>query len=144
MGEQVRGAGRDDRDRHAGAGERVHAPLHHAVAAPHQDQLGAVPDRLAGLLRRLAALGHLVPEQVADVLVRDPPAQLVEPAVERLALVRDHGHTGSAHTVELPGRCRSHSRLPVPVLPFGLIDLTLGVLFLVAYLRTPPSPGARP
>ena len=34
-------------------------------------------------------------------------------------------------------------RVPAPVLAFGLIDLTLGVLFVVAYLRTPPSPGER-
>jgi hypothetical protein len=31
-------------------------------------------------------------------------------------------------------------RIPAPVLAFGLIDLTLGVLFAVAYLRTPGVP----
>ncbi len=35
-------------------------------------------------------------------------------------------------------------RLPAPVLAFGLIDLALGVLFVVAYLGTPTSPGRRP
>ena len=34
-------------------------------------------------------------------------------------------------------------RLPAPTLAFGLIDLALGVLFVVAYLRTPPIPGER-
>ena len=31
-------------------------------------------------------------------------------------------------------------RIPAPVLAVGLIDLTLGVLFVVAYLRTPRAP----
>ena len=34
-------------------------------------------------------------------------------------------------------------RLPTPTLAFGLIDSTLGVLFVVAYLRTPPGAGER-
>ena len=40
-GEQVGGAGRDDRERRLVPGEDVDAALHHAVAAPHEDQLGA-------------------------------------------------------------------------------------------------------
>jgi hypothetical protein len=32
-------------------------------------------------------------------------------------------------------------RLPAQTLAFGLIDTTLGILFVLAYLRTPPSPG---
>lgn len=35
------------------------------------------------------------------------------------------------------------SRLAAPMLAAGLIDLGLGVLFVVAYLRTPESPRAR-
>jgi hypothetical protein len=34
-------------------------------------------------------------------------------------------------------------RLAASVLVFGLIDLVLGVLFVVAYLRTPASPAAQ-
>ena len=35
-GELVRGTGRDDRDDGVRAGEPVHTPLNHAVAAPHE------------------------------------------------------------------------------------------------------------
>ena len=54
--EQVRRAGRDDREARRRAGEHVDAALHHPVAAPGEDELGALVERAPDLGGRLAAL----------------------------------------------------------------------------------------
>ena len=90
-GEQVGGAGGDDRERAPGAGELVDAPLHHAVAAPHEEEVGTVGD---GLRRtRLGAFLLLgTSNQSGSVTPRsvEHAPELGEPAAERLAAVRDH------------------------------------------------------
>ena len=67
-GEEVRGAGGDDREAHARPREDVDAALHHAVAAPGEDELGALVERALHLRRRLLALRNLDPERVFDSL----------------------------------------------------------------------------
>ena len=66
--EEIRRAGRDDREARVRAGEHVDAPLHHPVAAPGEDELGALVESALDLRRRLAALRHLAPERVGDAL----------------------------------------------------------------------------
>ena len=67
-GEQVRGAGRHDRQRRVGSGEDVDAALDHAVAAPDEDQLRALVERRPDLLGSLAALVHLDPERIGHAV----------------------------------------------------------------------------
>ena len=88
--EQVRGAGRDDRERDVGAGHRVDAALHHAVAAPHEDQVGAGGERLADALRRHLRLRHLEPQRIDDAGGRQLVAQLAQAAAERFPGVCHH------------------------------------------------------
>jgi hypothetical protein len=66
--------------------------LDQAVATPDDDQLRACCEGVADALGRLLALAHLVPEQVLDVVIGQARAQLVEPTVERLLAMGDHGH----------------------------------------------------
>ncbi len=73
------------------AGEHVDAALNHPVAAPGEDELGALVERAANLRGRLAALRHLAPERVVDALGCEDAAKLGQPAAERLAGVRDDG-----------------------------------------------------
>jgi hypothetical protein len=69
--EQVGGTGRHDGDRRIRTGESVDTALYHPVAAPHEQELGTLRQRPAGLLRRLLALRHLVPEQVLHAMLGD-------------------------------------------------------------------------
>src|SRR6266568_6376154 len=88
-GEQVRGTGRQDRDRDVGAGERVDAVLYHSVPAPDEDQFStgvAGPARLPG---GFAALRYLVPQRLVVALFGEQPAQLGEAAAEGLPAMRD-------------------------------------------------------
>ena len=59
--------------RRVGAGERVDAALHHAVAAPDEHQVGAGLERLAPASAP-SALRHLVPERVDDAARPAPRA----------------------------------------------------------------------
>ena len=52
------------------AREHVDAALHHAVAAPHDDELGTAVERPAHLLRRLLRLRHLAPVGRGDAVHR--------------------------------------------------------------------------
>ena len=70
-------------------GEHVDALLHEAVAAPREDELGAVVERPLDLLRRLLALRHLEPLRIRHTLRLEHPAQLEEPSAHRLAGMRD-------------------------------------------------------
>jgi hypothetical protein len=65
----VGGPGGQDPDRRSRAGQHVHAALDRAVATPQQHQFGALGDDLASSLRRLLALGYLVPEWLGDPLL---------------------------------------------------------------------------
>ena len=69
--EQVRGPGGNDRDRGVGTGEHVDAALHHAVAAPDDDEVRAGIERGPHALRRLPTLRHLEPERVGHALARE-------------------------------------------------------------------------
>ena len=60
--------------------ERVDAPLHHAVAAPGEDELGAILERALDLLRRLPALRHLVPDRLRDTLSLELASKLEQAA----------------------------------------------------------------
>ena len=124
--EQVGRAGGSDRERHAGAGEHVDAPLHRAVAAPGDDELGALVEGTLDLLRRLAALRHLVPERIRDpgLLERLPERQ--EPVAEALAGVRDdrdlHARASRALTTArvmraAPSAITKRARIPTTIPP---------------------------
>ena len=104
-GQEVRGAGGDDPDPHLATGERVDATLHHPVATPHDDEIGAARKRLASALRRLLALRHLVPGRIVDALqprARDatgpnpPPSDFPVCAITATEVMssppRDDGH----------------------------------------------------
>jgi hypothetical protein len=90
-GKLVRGAGRNDRDGGVRAGERVHTPLNHAIAAPHEDQIDTVLDRAPGPLARLAAFGNLVPDGIVEPLVCDQLPEFLETTTDGLLLVGDDG-----------------------------------------------------
>src|SRR4029079_13903782 len=83
-GQQVRGPRGDDGECRAAPGGFVRATLHHAVATPHDQQLGAVVQGTANTLRCLLPLRHFVPTRLHAVLVQEP-SQLVEPTTELLA-----------------------------------------------------------
>ena len=89
VGEQIRRAGRDDRETHVRAGEHVDAALNHPVAAPGEDELRALVQRPSNLGGRLAALRHLAPERLVDSLGCEDATKLGQSAAERLAGVRD-------------------------------------------------------
>ena len=72
------------------AGELADAALDHPVAAPREDELGALLEDAPNARRRLAALGHFVPQRVADTRRIEHSPQLRQPPVERLAGVSDH------------------------------------------------------
>ena len=82
--EQVRGAGREDRERRVRAGHRVDAALHRAVAAPDEEQLGPLGQGTLHLLRREAALRHLDPQRIGHSLALQLAPQLGQAAAERL------------------------------------------------------------
>ena len=81
-GEQVGGAGRQDRKRRVGTCERVDAALHRPVAAPDEEELGALVTCALHLFRGVAALRHLDPERILDTLARQFPPQLGQAAAE--------------------------------------------------------------
>ena len=89
--EQISRAGRDDRKARPGAGELVDAALHHPVAAPGENEIGALVKDAANARGRLAALGHLVPKRVADTRRVENAPQLRQSAVKFLAGVSDYG-----------------------------------------------------
>jgi hypothetical protein len=88
--EEIRGAGRKDRQHRLRPGHGVDAALDRPVAAPDEDHLGAVRQRPASILRRLAALRHLIPQRIGDSLPRQHLPQLPQTATEVLACVRHH------------------------------------------------------
>ncbi len=73
----------------------VQGALHHAVAAPHDQQVDVLPQGLADLLGRLPALRHLEPEQLVDALVGEPAC-----AARR---ARRRGSYAVGHHGDLPG-----------------------------------------
>ena len=95
-----------------GSGERVDAALHHSVAAPDEEQVGAFGEGALDLLRGLAALRHLVPERIRHALLLELAPKLDQPAAEGLARVGDDGD--GAHLVALPllsfARASDHPR----------------------------------
>ena len=74
----------------AAAREPVDRPLHHAVAAPDEHELGAFVECPLDALGGVLALRHLRPDRLVDPLLREDRAQLLEPAADRLAGVGDH------------------------------------------------------
>jgi len=75
-GQQVRRAGREDREHGLRPGQRVDAALDHPVAPPDEDHVSAVRQRAAGVFGCLAALGHLIPERVGESLPRQHRPEL--------------------------------------------------------------------
>ena len=94
--EQVGGPRRDHRDPGLRPDHRVDAALHHAIAAPHEDQLCARLQCAPNLLRRLAALRHLDPERIVDAMPRERAAKLGQTALQRLPGVSHHRDPGHA------------------------------------------------
>ena len=82
-------------------GELADAAPDGAVAAPGEDEVGALVERPPHLLRRPLGLGHLVPERILDPLRREHAAQLGQPAVEPLLRVRDDGDLHDATCARL-------------------------------------------
>ena len=79
-GEEVRGAGGDDREAHVRPGEHVDASLNHPVAAPRKHELGTLVQGPLNLSRRLPALRHLGPERLGDSLGFEQTTKLEQPA----------------------------------------------------------------
>ena len=113
--EEVRRSRRQDRERGVGAGHHVDAALHHAVAAPGEDRLGALGERLLDALGRVLALRNLGPDRIAHAGFLQHLAELLEPASHRLARVGDDGDLasrrscvgGDSHAVAPIGRSRA-------------------------------------
>jgi hypothetical protein len=113
--QEIRRAGREDRQHGPRPGHGVDAALDRPVTAPDEDHLGAVGQRAAGAPGRLAALGHLVPQRVGESLPRQHLPELGQPAAEALAGVchhRDLRH-GSLRFCR-PRSCRRRRRTELP------------------------------
>src|SRR4029077_11685948 len=74
--QQIGGAGRQDREWRLRAGHRVDRALDRPVAAPDEEQIGAVRERTLHLLRREAALRYLDPDRIGDALALELPSEL--------------------------------------------------------------------
>ena len=95
-GQEVRGAGGDDPDPHLGTpAERVDAALHHPVATPHDDEVGAGLERAR---ERASAPSCSSAPRTRSGRRRLHAArarrELLKSASERLPRVRDHRHRG--------------------------------------------------
>src|SRR6266536_2943602 len=97
--EQIRRAGRQDRQHSLRPGHGVDAALDRPVAAPDEYHLSAVRQRAAGALGCLAALRHLQPERIGNALPRQHLTKLPQAAAEILASVchnSDPPHAGAS------------------------------------------------
>ncbi len=120
--QEVRGAGRNDRDRDIASVESVDAPLHRPVASPYEDELRALLDRATELSGSLATLGHFVPERIRNALTLELASEFEQPAPERLAGVRNdrdgrHGVRASrlrATTLVVRARRRASVSAAIP------------------------------
>ena len=74
-----------------GARQHIDAALHHPIAAPGEDKLGALLDCSAHLLGRFPALWHLAPKRLVDSFGRERPSERRQSTVKRLARMSDHG-----------------------------------------------------
>ena len=73
----------------------VDAPLHHAVAAPHEHDVGAGVECFVHASGGELRLRHFEPQRIAHAVHAQLVTQLVESASERLARMRNH--CDSAH-----------------------------------------------
>jgi len=89
-GKQIRGAGRQDRERGIGPGDGVDAALHHPVATPDENEIGSFCHCAARVLRRPPAFVDLVPERLANPLAREYLAQFAQATAHSLTRVRHH------------------------------------------------------
>ena len=110
-GQQVGRAGGQDRHVDRLAGDGVEAALHRAVAAPDEDEVGALAHGLLHRGRRLPALRDLEPQRL-DALVGEDGAQLVEAAAHRLLGVAHHGDGGHRPTSSVSASRRGEPRRP--------------------------------
>src|SRR5262245_24988686 len=99
-GEEIGGAGGQDREWRLGAAHRVDGALHHAVAAPDEEELHAVRKRTFHLFRCEPALRHLDPEGFCGSLALELVPQRRQSTPERLARVCDDRDL--AHLEALP------------------------------------------
>ena len=97
-GEQVRGPCRNDGHRRVRTGDDVDAPLHHPVAAPDEDQVGALLEGGPELLWCQTALRDFQPEWIVDAPAVELLPQRRKAAVEALARVCDDGDGAHAGT----------------------------------------------
>ena len=91
--------------------DRVDAALHHAVAAPDEEQVGAVFEELRHFLRRQLALRDLAPERSVDAVLFQRVPQRAQAAAELLPGMRDHADGGHQAASSAAAR-RSRSTVP--------------------------------
>ena len=142
-GQQVAGAGGQQRERDAGADQRRHHRAHGAVAAEGHDQLGAVLERLPGLAGAGVLGGRRQPQGVRQA----GPLQHAEhaPRPERVAAlgrVRDHGgaHGPHAATVTPPPPVHGRAAGPRRVRLHALRRRELGLRHRRRHRRRRPVP----
>ena len=104
--EEIRRAGRQDRQHGLRPGHGVNAALDRPVAAPDEDHLSAQSQRAASALRRFAALRHLVPERISNALPRQHLPKFPQTATEALTSVRYNSDPPHGIGLRVSGRRR--------------------------------------
>ena len=88
-GEKVCGASRDDCERNIGTRHDIDALLHHAIAAPHHDQLRPVGYGLAYPLGCVPALGNFGPHWFGHAVIAERLPQLFQATSKSFSYVCD-------------------------------------------------------
>ena len=92
--------------------ERVDAALHHAVATPDEEEVGAGLEERRDLLRSELALRDLAPQRLVDAVFLQRVPQRAQTAAELLAGMRDHADGGHQAASSEATRRRSRSTVP--------------------------------
>src|SRR6476659_2118830 len=97
------------------------APLPHAVAAPHEEVLGALVEKPLHLLGCLAALWHLCPHRIFHPVLGEAAAKLRQATLERLASMGDdcdllrHDERSPASSAAFAARAAASATTRVPM-----------------------------
>src|SRR4029078_248156 len=87
--QKVRSPGGDDRERRLRPGKRIDRTLRRAIAAPDEEQFGALVQDALHLLHREAALRDFDPQRIVHPLAPELAPELRQAAAERLTGMRD-------------------------------------------------------
>ena len=135
VGEQVRRPGGADRKRNLRVLERVDATPDEPVAAPGEDQLGAVLQRPLDRARRPLALRYLDPERRGDARFRERAPQLREPAADRLAGMRDDRQFHERLSAAAPAARQANSSTRIAPMPTSTPPATSSGWCMPRYIR---------